>query len=70
MIYEGDKRKAICHMCEALVQTYAACRWIDVVHENDCHCLVFVCSEFHTVLATPPQSTPAIKAVLDASKMK
>lgn len=71
MIYkEGDTSKAICHVCETLVQTYAATRWIDVVHEKDCQCLVFVCSECHNVVATPQQSTPAIKAVLDASKMK
>lgn len=66
----GQKSKAICNHCKRVVSgTYAIrdMKFIDrpgVVKDI----LVLVCDECNNIVATPPQSTPAIKAAIDSQK--
>ena len=66
----GEQSKAICHKCENIVSgTYAVrdMKFSDrpgIVKDI----LVLVCDECDSIIATPPQSTPAIKAALESQK--
>jgi len=66
----GQKSKAICNHCERIVSGTYVIRDMNfsdmpgVVKDI----LVLVCDECASIIATPPQSTPAIKAVLNSQK--
>jgi len=64
MFHDGDKSKAICAQCQKVVSTTFVYRNVPF---NDGvglvkDILVAVCDACDVIVATPPQSTPAIKA--------
>jgi hypothetical protein len=67
----GDKSKAICESCKALVPTTFQYR--DVAFDDGSGCvkdiLVAVCDHCDTVVSIPAQSTPAIKRARDAAEI-
>jgi hypothetical protein len=67
----GDKSKAICESCKALVPTTFQYR--DVAFDDGSGCvkniLVAVCDHCGTVVSIPAQSTPAIKRARDTAEI-
>lgn len=71
-IYEpGDKSQAICDHCADLVPTTFAYRSVPFDDGSGTvdNILVAVCDQCDTVLAIPPQSTPAIRRARDAANI-
>lgn len=66
----GQKGKAICYKCEHIVCGTYAIRDMKFSDRSDVvkNILVLVCDECNSVIATPPQSTPAIKAARDSQQ--
>ncbi|MFC4274316.1 hypothetical protein [Achromobacter aloeverae] len=64
---DGDKSKAICPHCKALVSTTFCRRDIPFESGNDVvkDLLVAVCDTCRGIVATPAQSTPAIHEAKD-----
>ena len=64
MFHAGDKSKAICTQCQRLVSTTFSYRDVPFSDGQGLvkDILVAVCDECRRVVATPPQSTPAIQA--------
>lgn len=64
---EGDKSKGICYECGKKVEATYKIRDVKFkdVEGSVKDILVLVCDECDKTIATPAQSTPAIKATLD-----
>jgi hypothetical protein len=63
ILFEGETGKALCEHCQAVVQTHYARRDVPFSDGQGVakDILVGVCNQCDTVVAIPPQSTPAIR---------
>ncbi|MFJ4066346.1 hypothetical protein ACIPW4_13720 [Pseudomonas sp. NPDC089996] len=63
ILFEGDAGKALCEHCQAVVPTHYSRRDVPFSDGQGVakDILVGICSQCDTVVAIPPQSTPAIR---------
>ncbi len=68
LLKAGDKKKAICESCKAIVPTTYAYRDVPFRHSKGVvkDLLVAVCDQCDDVVAIPAQSTPAIAAAKES----